>query len=323
MISDQWSVVGDQPLKGVMHMLTKGFREALDVLSVRYGGNVTYDCPLEMHTTIGIGGVADAWYEPLSPEELRDARKLMLDHGVMSIVAGNGSNVLFPDTRLEAVVINLSSPYFRERKIEGDVVTAGAGSPLGGLISDCCKAGLGGVEGLVGIPGTVGGALKMNAGYKSNISDCLEKVLIMNEEGELKWLEKGVLAFGYRVSSFAGRDVLLQAVFRLKSVPFEDLMRTLKANFSEKMERQPLDKKTLGSIFKNPAGSTYKSAQMIDLAGFKGRRHGGAVVSGKHANFIENSGGATAADVKGLIRDVRSAVREKFSVELETEIQIL
>ena len=304
-------------------MLTKEFRTALGALSARYGGRVTYDCPLNTHTTIGIGGKADAWYEPFSPEEIRDARKLFLDQGVRSVLVGNGSNVLFPDSGLEAVVIKLSSPYFRERKIDGAVMTAGAGSPIGGIISDCCKAGLGGMEGLVGIPGTVGGAIKMNAGYKSNISDHLEKVLVMNEQGELRWLGKGDLVFGYRTSSFAETDVLLQAVFRLKGARPHDLLRTIKVNFGQKMEKQPLDKRTLGSVFKNPAGSTYRSAQMIDMAGFRGRRIGGAVVSAKHANFIENAGGATAADVKGLINDVRAAVRGKFAVELETEIQIL
>lgn len=297
--------------------------KALEALAARYGGYITCRAPLSERTTIGIGGLAEVWYEPASPEELRDAKKLLLDHEVPSVVIGKGSNVLFPDDGLSAVTVSLSAAPFCERKIDGTTLIAGAGAPLGGVIFECCNSGLGGMEGLVGIPGTIGGALRMNAGYRACISDCLEKALVMDEIGAMRWLEKKDLSFGYRYSSFGEKDVILQAVFRLKRASGHVLMEVLKSNFREKLEKQPLDKKTLGSVFKNPEASTYKSAQMIDAVGLKGRRRGGAVVSEKHANFIENSGGATAKDVISLMDDMKSAVREKFSVELETEIKIL
>ncbi len=297
--------------------------KALENIASKYGGCITCRAPLAMRTTIGVGGLAEAWYEPASPEELRDAKKLLADHGVSSIVIGKGSNVLFSDDGLEGVVVSLSRAPFCEKKIDGCMLTAGGGAALGGVIFECCNSGLGGMEGLVGIPGTVGGALKMNAGYRSCISDCLERVLVMDEGGAMRWLEKKEISFGYRYSSFGDKDVMLQAVFRLKAASGHVLMEILKANFREKLEKQPLDKKTLGSVFKNPATSTYKAAQMIDAVGFKGRRHGGALVSEKHANFIENAGKATAWDVVSLVNDIKSAVRDKFSVELETEIQIL
>lgn len=304
-------------------MLTNEFRERLNALAAKHGGRVGFDAPLKEHTTIGIGGTADAWYEPFSPEELHCARSLFSDMGVRTVMAGNASNMLFPDGCLEAVVINLSAPTFREKSVEGDKLTVGSGAPLGGVISDCCKAGLAGFEGLVGIPGTIGGALKMNAGYKTTISDLLERVLVMTGCGELKWMEKSDLVFGYRSSSFAENDMILEAVFALGRGNAEDLVAALKENFREKMEKQPLDKRTLGSVFKNPLGSTYKSAQMIDMAGFRGKRRGGAGVTEKHANFIENAGGAKAADVKALISEIRNTVRTRFAVELETEIEIL
>lgn len=304
-------------------MLTNEFRERLSGLTAKHGGRVGFDAPLKEHTTIGIGGTADAWYEPFSPEELREAKILFSDMGVRTVMAGNASNILFPDGRLEAVVINLSAPTFKEKNFEGEKLTVGSGAPLGGVISDCCKAGLGGFEGLVGIPGTIGGALKMNAGYKTTISDLLERALVMTCSGELKWMDKTELVFGYRSSSFAEGDIILEAVFGLERGNAEDLAAVLKNNFREKMEKQPLDKKTLGSVFKNPTGSTYKSAQMIDLAGFRGKRRGGAGVTEKHANFIENAGGAKAADVTALISEIRNTVRTRFAVELETEIEIL
>lgn len=297
--------------------------KALEGIASKYGGKITPGAPLSGRTTIGIGGFAELLYEPVSPEELRDARRLFRDNGVPAVVIGKGSNVLFPDDGLGGAVVSLSADAFREKKIEGCTLYAGAGAPLGGTIFECCNSGLGGMEGLVGIPGTIGGALRMNAGYRSCISDCLEKALVMDVNGDIRWYEKKELSFGYRRSSFADSDIILQAVFSLKTASSHVLMEVLKGNFREKIGKQPLDKKTLGSVFKNPEGSTFKSAQMIDAVGFKGRRRGGAVVSEKHANFIENAGGAKAWDVVSLINEIKAAVLEKFSVELEPEIKIL
>lgn len=304
-------------------MLTTETKQRLQALCAKYGGKVTFDSPLELCTTIGIGGTAEAWYEPFSPEELKEARMFLSDIGIRAMVVGKGSNILFPDGRLDGVLINLSAHYFCEKRFEGERLFAGGGAPLGSVVSECCKAGLGGLEGLVGIPGTVGGALRMNAGYKTCVSDCLEKVLVMDVAGDLKWYAAAELDFGYRSSSFDKEDIVIDAVFKLRPVPEPVLMQSIKNDFADKMRKQPLDKRTLGSIFKNPPAGEYKSAQMIDMAGLKGRRIGGASVSEKHANFIENTGGAKASDVVELIHEIERAVRERFRVELETEIQIL
>jgi UDP-N-acetylmuramate dehydrogenase len=304
-------------------MFTKEMREKLQEICAGTGSRVAFDEDLFAHSTIAIGGKAAAWVMPVSLEGLRRVKLFLRDQGMPFFIIGNGSNVLIPDNGLEAVVINLNNGFFVRKEFEGRKVLAGCGVKLGDLISDCCLKGLSGLEGLAGIPATVGGALKTNASYHVAVSDCLESVRMLDEQGEVKWIKKESLRFGYRSSSFNKGQIILEAVFFLEKKLPEDLKRKLGINFSEKMERQPLDKKTLGCIFKNPPEGEYKSGQLIDMAGMKGACSGDAQVSEKHANFIINNGNATARDVMVLINDIRQKVREKFSIELETEIEIL
>jgi UDP-N-acetylmuramate dehydrogenase len=228
-----------------------------------------------------------------------------------------------PDDGLQAVIIDLGNRIFMRKEFKGKKILSGAGVKLRSLISDCCMRGLSGLEGLVGIPATVGGALVTNASYHAAISDCLESVRVLDERGEVKWTKKELLKFGYRSSSFRKGEIILEAIFSLKEDAPEKLKKRLKANFSEKMERQPLDKKTLGCVFKNPPEGEYTSGELIEMAGLKGASRGDAQVSEKHANFIINNGMATAHDVMMLIDEVKRKVREKFSIGLETEIEIL
>jgi len=298
-------------------------KDTLAILCEKSGGHVSFDERLAAHSTMFVGGSVSAWYVPATPEELQETVVFLRDAGVWTFVIGNGSNVLMPDGPLDAVAINLGSDYFTHKKFEGSEVTVGAGEKLDSFISLCCARGLSGLEGLVGIPGTVGGALVMNAGYKSPISNCLVRVKLIDGKGNIRNLEKRDISFGYRRSSFNKEDIIIEAVFGLKEMPLSDLREKMQGFFLEKLRSQPLDQKTLGCIFKNPEKSKYKSAELIEMAGMKGARCGNAVISQRHSNFIVNSGNASAKDVKTLIREVQDKVRADFSIDLIPEIEVL
>ncbi|MGB3057709.1 MAG: UDP-N-acetylmuramate dehydrogenase [Candidatus Omnitrophota bacterium] len=304
-------------------MLKEKQRNRLCDLCQKTGSSIVFGETLAEHSTISIGGEAVAWLIPSDLEALKEVRRFLEDSGILSVVTGNASNVLFPDKGLEAVVINLSSAFFSKKEFKERKVTAGAGLDLRSLLSDCCRRGLSGLEGLAGIPATVGGAVFMNASYLTAISDRLEKVLVLDENSGIRWVEKKDLRFAYRSSSLGRKNIVVEAVFSLDEMPPDDLKKKLRMNFLEKMERQPLDERTLGCIFKNPPGGRHKSGELIDIAGMKGVQRGGARVSDKHANFIVNTGKATSEDVVSLIGEIREKVREKFKIELETEIEIL
>ncbi|MFC1479897.1 UDP-N-acetylmuramate dehydrogenase [Candidatus Omnitrophota bacterium] len=304
-------------------MLVKKVRDKLLQLCEKYGDSALFDHPLSDHSTISIGGKASAWYIPFSFDGLCRMKTFLDDAGIRTILVGNGSNILIPDAGLDAVLINPSSAIFKEIKIEGNMVTAGAGANLGTLVSDCCTKGLAGLEGLIGIPATVGGALVTNAAYRSAISERLSRVLVLGEGAKVEWIEKKDIQFGYRFSSIDREKIILQAVFQLDKASPDELKKKSKHYFSEKMERQPLTRKTLGCIFKNPTEGKHPSGRLIEEVSMKGYRCGAAEVSEKHANFIINTGGASSRDVMNLMDEIRRKVRDKFSVELETEIEVL
>ncbi|MBU0570817.1 MAG: UDP-N-acetylmuramate dehydrogenase [Candidatus Omnitrophica bacterium] len=301
--------------------------EIKDILSAqaeRGGGSVLYDELLSRHSTIAIGGTAAVWYAPSCPEELSEISKSLREHGARVIAIGNGSNTLMPGEGLDAVMVSLAGDYFNHAAYdELGQVTVGAGKKLSSFISDCSSMGLSGMEGLAGIPGTVGGALFVNAGYKSVISDRLLRVKIIDVLGRIRKVEKDDIIFGYREASFDRNAIIIEAAFHLDKAPPGDIRKRMESFFLEKMRVQPLEQKTLGCVFKNPPAGGESGARLIEMAGMKKRRVGGAVVSEKHANFIVNDGGATSGDVKELIRVVRDGVKEKFGVELELEIEIL
>ncbi|NQT33369.1 MAG: UDP-N-acetylmuramate dehydrogenase [Candidatus Omnitrophica bacterium] len=282
---------------------------------------VLFNEPLSRHSTIGIGGRASVFFIPQSLEGLINVVNMLRSEGMRIIAIGNGSNILFPDGGLEAAIVNLSSPFFTSKKFTDETVYAGAGAGLSELISDCCRRGLGGLEGLVGIPGTVGGAVFSNASYKGAISDHLLSIKVLDEDGRTKWVERNKMEFGYRYSSITEKEIILEAAFTLKKDSEANLRSKLQEHFAEKTAKQPLHERTLGCIFKNP--ERYKSGEIIDRLGMKGLSCGGARVSTKHANFIVNTGGANSAEVIKLIDDIRDKAREEFPVELEPEIRIL
>jgi len=304
-------------------MLSENTMENLRSISKRSSSCVLFDEPLAKHTTISIGGPAEALYMPSDPEELSELLEFLRRESIDFFVLGNGSNVLVPDDGLDKVVIKLQGTYFEKKVFTDNYVTAGAGTKLSSLIKECRKRGLSGLEGLIGIPGTVGGALFRNASYKSSISDPLVKVLVIDRDSELRWIDKEEISFTYRASSFGKAEIILEAIFCLDSQPRDSIDQRMKEYFKEKLESQPLGARTLGSVFKNPGEDDRKSWELIDKCGLRGRLRGGAKVSQKHANFIVNTGGATSQDFKTLLDEVSSAVKEKFSIELTPEVEIL
>lgn len=304
-------------------MIDSGIRSELGELCKGRGGCVFFDHPLSENSTIGIGGRAAVWYEPSSFEELCEAKVVLEDRGAEVMVVGDGSNVLFPDDGMDAVMIRLSAAPFKKIEFDGGTVRVGAGASLARLVSECCKKSLAGFEGLAGVPGTLGGALTGNAGNSDDISGHLDKVRVLNSGGGMEWLDKNEVSFGYRSSGFDKKSIILEAVFLLDEGNAEDLNKKVRKLILEKSEHQPLGEKTLGCVFKNPVDGEATSGQLIDRCGMKGYRIGGAVVSEKHANFIVNDSGATSGDVTALMGRLKRKVHEKFSIELEPEIKIL
>jgi len=298
-------------------------KELSDILRDVPGENVIFAEPLARHSTMGVGGTARVWYRPVSTEELSKVYRILSGAGERVIVVGGGSNTLFPDGVLNAVVVDLSGGNFNGLRFEKCRVTADAGMKLGTLVGICCARGLSGMQGLIGIPGTLGGAISVNAGYRSTISDKLVKVKLLGSDGNVRYESRDNIEFGYRRSSLSEKDIVLEAVFDLTKETPGKLKEEVKALFLEKARSQPLGEKTLGCVFKNPAEAILTGGQMIDSSGFKGLRVGGAVVSEKHANFIVNSGGATSGDVREVMRMVRDGVKKKFGIDLEPEIRMI
>ena len=272
------------------------------------------------HTTLNIGGPADWYAEAANVEQLRALLKAARENGVPCQFIGWGSNLLVSDKGIPGLVIRLRGE-FESVSFAGGQLRAGAGVFLPNLVKLCSDRGLGGVEPLVGVPGTVGGALVMNAGTSElEIGDVVKTVEVLDLQGNLELLRPKDLEFGYRRSSLEGR-VICFATLELRPKDRDDITRTIQKLLEQRLKTQPVGSQNVGSIFKNPKGDF--AARLIERAGFKGRRVGGAEVSAKHANFIVNAGGATAADVRALISAIQEAVQKMSGVLLETEIKMI
>ncbi len=290
-------------------------------------GRVSSGDMLNKHTSFKIGGPADIWAEPLDARDLSRLLAYAKKNSIPFFVIGNGSNLLAGDSGFRGMIISLKSGYFKKLKIEGTGVKVGAGYSLSGLVRAVCSKGLGGLESLVGIPGTVGGAVFMNAGgyanpiYK-NIGEFITSIRVMNYDGTVKTIKKEGIEFGYRRSNL-DRYIILEASFKL-SKSDKDILKSNCSHFlNMKRTKQSLDMPSAGCAFKNPADFQFTCGQMIDMLGLKGKRVGGAEVSSKHANFIVNRSGATSKDVLSLIDIVKRAVKENYGIELEMEIKVI
>jgi UDP-N-acetylmuramate dehydrogenase len=294
--------------------------ESARELQSRLRGLVKTHEPLARHTSLRIGGPADYFVIPASVDDILETLDFVRDRGLPWIVLGNGTNVLFPDEGYRGVIIKLG-PSLGRIEISGDRVRAQAGASLAALISQVRARGLRDFDFLVGIPGSVGGALVMNAGIpEGTISDVVTRVGALTFDGKFITLKAEECRFGYRASRFQEeRLIVIEGEFALgrgKAWDGEELLRRRK-------ERQPLGVPSPGCVFRNPVGVNATAGQLLDWAGLKGLRVGGARISPKHANFIVNEGGATSRDVLQLIDIARSVVLKYWGVELKLELAVV
>lgn len=277
--------------------------------------------PMRKHTTWRIGGPADAFVEARDTAELQAACRFARDRGLALFMLGWGSNLLVRDGGIRGVVVRLKGEFDRIARAGESGVKAGAAVRLPRLVSWCATHGLAGSEPLVGVPGTVGGALVMNAGTREGeIGPLVREVEALGEDLTVVRLPASAVHFAYRRSDLEGR-VILSALLELNAGVKADIMSRVQALQSRRLRTQPVHTHNVGSVFTNPPGRF--AAQLIESAGLKGSQYGGAQVSELHANFIENKRHATARDVLELIGRVRRVVTERHGVELEMEVKVV
>jgi len=276
--------------------------------------------PLAKSTWYGLGGPADYFVRPNNIEQLKDVALRCRENEIPIRVLGFGSNLLISDDGIKGAVIKLETEQFSQIEFEAEKVTAAAGVELSRVVLTCVKKGLSGAEALTGIPGSIGGAVRMNAGGNfGDIGAAVEKVSLMDRSGTVFEKCKPELIFDYRRANISA-PFILNATLNLTEADPEQIMRTVKEIWIYKKNNQPLNARNSGCIFKNPRGMS--AGAIIDRAGLKGLQIGGAKVSEKHANFIVAQSDAKSRDVLRLIDAIKQRVKEQFDIELELEIEI-
>jgi UDP-N-acetylmuramate dehydrogenase len=272
-------------------------------------------------TTIGTGGPAAAFARPGTVAELEALLRWADERDLQAAVVGLGSNLLAADEGVQMLVVRLDGEL-TGAAVEGERLVAGGGATNAVCLHRARTAGLGGFEFACAIPGTAGGGVWMNAGaYGSDWAAVVERALVVTASGT-GWLTPTELGLSYRHSDLRRGQVVAQVEYRLTSRPESEIRARVAELTAQRKGTQPTNKRTFGSVFKNPPGET-GAGRMLELCGLKGFRIGGAVISEKHANFIENAGGATTADCLGLMAEARRRAREQFGVELEHEVVLL
>lgn len=284
--------------------------------------NVYRDELMKKHTTFRIGGPADYYLCPHSAKEIQQIVEICREEGIPYFILGNGSNLLVSDKGYRGVVIQLWKNV-SDIRTEGRLIYAKAGASLAKIAAEALEEGLTGMEFAAGIPGSLGGAVVMNAGaYGGEMKDILKEVLVMDHQGKIFQLQKEELKLGYRTSIVKEKNyIVLAAVLELKEGDKAEIQKLMEELRERRTEKQPLDMPSAGSTFKRPEG--YFAGKLIMDAGLRGFSVGGAQISEKHCGFVVNKGGATARDVLELIQEVQKRVHEKFGVELETEVKFL
>ena len=278
--------------------------------------------PMTKHTSFHIGGPAELMAQPQSEAELQSLLLKAAEAAVPVTLVGNGSNLLVRDKGIRGLVIKLGS-MLRDIKVSGNVLTFGSGVSLAQASKKAAELGLSGMEFAVGIPGSIGGAVYMNAGaYDGEMSKVVKSVRVMDAAGKVSELSAGELDFGYRHSALQGSGKIVTSVTVELAAGDKQAIAEKMADFSNRrITKQPLELPSAGSMFKRPPG--YFAGTLIDQTGLKGYTVGGAQVSTKHAGFVVNIGGATAADVLQLISDVQAKVFAAHGVHLEPEVLVL
>lgn len=276
---------------------------------------------MSRHTTFRVGGAADYLLQPKT-EEIRKTMELCKKWKVPVTVIGNGSNLLVSDHGITGVVIEICRQA-QEIRIDGQRMYVQAGALLSQIASAACQAFLSGMEFAAGIPGTIGGALVMNAGaYGGEMKDILLEAAVLTKEGEIRKVSSEDLELSYRHSCIPQKGyTVLEAVLQLQTGRQEDILAKMEELRKKRVEKQPLEYPSAGSTFKRPEG--YFAGKLIEDAGLKGYRVGDAQVSEKHSGFVINRGNATASEIRQLIQEVQARVYEKFGVRIEPEVKLL
>lgn len=282
------------------------------------------DVPLSQLTSFRLGGPARFLLSPRSHAELADLLRRIQEDGIDWRILGRGANILADDAGFDGAIIRLSDPFFTTIEVrenaDATFILAGGGADLGATVRSAVRRGLEGVEGLAGIPATIGGALRMNAGGQfGQISSAVSRVLVMRHDGRLLWIDRARAAFRYRNSGLTD-CLVLAGEFCLTDEDPKVLLDRYRQMWIYKRQHQPVALRSAGCVFKNYLGRS--AGQMIDHAGGKGLRIGGAVVSALHGNFIVAEAGCTAANVRNLIALLREKVFDQFGVWLEPEVEI-
>ncbi|HGE7609369.1 UDP-N-acetylenolpyruvoylglucosamine reductase [Bacillus thuringiensis] len=286
-------------------------------------GRVLVNESLARYTTMKIGGPADILIVPKHVAGIEKTLQLVKQYKTKWTVIGRGSNLLVSDQGIEGVVIRLGEGL-DHLEVEKHKVRVGSGYPLIKLSTLLSRQGLAGLEFASGIPGSVGGAVYMNAGaHKSDISSVLSKALILFEDGTIDWLMNKELEFSYRASVLQTKrpGIVLEAEFQLQAGKREEIVRSMQNNKDYRRETQPWNHPCAGSVFRNPI--SHFAGDLVEKAGLRGYRIGGAQISEMHGNFIVNTGGASAQDVLSLIELIKHTIKDKFDVDMHTEVEII
>ena len=289
---------------------------------MKIASSVKFDEPMKLHTTFKIGGPADVFVEAQNTDEIIALIEYCKQNSIPYMIMGNGSNMLVGDRGIRGVVIQIGKAM-NNITIDKETVTAQAGVLMSTLANAILKAELSGFETLSGIPGTLGGGIYMNAGaYGGELKDVIDTVTYIDESGEIITKPNEELDLSYRHSMFeTGEYVILSAVLKLKKGSYEEIKAAMQDYNKRRSDKQPISMPSAGSTFKRPEG--YFAGKLIQDSGLMGYSIGGAQVSEKHAGFVVNKGGATAADVLALIKHIQDTVEEKFGVCLEPEVRLI
>ena len=310
--------------------MNKRQREELSRLAVE---GVRFDCSMARHTTFRVGGPAESLYEAKDAENLRRVIAFLNREDIPYLVVGRGSNLLVKDEGLEGVVIMLRGPLagMEQKKTDPSVsnlgahdmtFNAGAGLPIVDLLIHCRDSGYGGLEFLAGIPGTVGGAVAMNAGaFGKEIGDWVKKIDMITAGGEVVARNRSQLKFSYRALHMEKKSVIIGACLKVDTVTEKTVAKKIAGYLKRRKKSQPIEYPSAGSVFKNPPNDY--AGRLIERAGLKGKEIGGAMISEKHANYIVNTGAATPKDILELVSLTQEKVRKETGVKLELEVKVV
>jgi len=284
--------------------------------------NVKLDEPMKNHTSFKVGGPADILVTPVSVSQLSQILKLCKNKSVPVFVMGNGTNLIVRDKGIRGVVVKIFD-NLNQFTVKDDIITAYAGILLSRVSTIAYENGLTGLEFACGIPGTLGGAVAMNAGaYGGEMKDVVVETEYMDKDGEIRVVRDDGHQFGYRTSFIQKNSgIVIKTLMKLKKGNKEEIKALMDDLTQRRQEKQPLEMPSAGSIFKRPEG--YFAGKLIEDCGLRGHRIGGAEVSQKHCGFIVNTGDAKAKDILDLIEYIRNTVKMKFGVDMQTEVRIV